>query len=529
MTILIFSVLIILVLCPEAAAQNIPPDYRAYLDALAAQTGGRYVDTLDLTEQVFRTNPVSPLNGKAAITAARAYLSLGQPRDAAVVLKAHTLPQPEGNTVLGESLEGAGDRVGAAAAWQKVYYEYPLSIEADQAESALLRLSGALGDQFPPVMPQAIFDRADKLRRAGQRARANRELLSAAPSFAGVDRELARVRGNTGDYAGLTALTLTHPEAKAERLYLIHATSRRNSQEARAEAAMRELDREFPKSRWTMEALTSWANHYLMRNNVSEYEPFYRACAERFASDYCAWKLTWAAWINRRPDARSRMQDYLARFPEGEKRSAALYFLGRYDEIVANFPMSWYAVLSRPKAKAAPLRQRRSDLFTPSPALKYRIARARLLEAANLPEWAEFELRFAGDEQPFAAAMELAEAAARRGAHDQALRYIKSMAKGYLSLAPEEAPERFWKLAFPLPYRSELEQASQTRGLDVYFVAGLIRQESEFNPRAVSSANAYGLTQVLPSTGRSLSRRIGVPTFRPSMLFDPEYNLRLGT
>jgi len=60
-------------------------------------------------------------------------------------------------------------------------------------------------------------------------------------------------------------------------------------------------------------------------------------------------------------------------------------------------------------------------------------------------------------------------------------------------------------------------------------VAALIRQESEFDPRAVSRANAYGLTQVLPSTGRQLSRRVGIARFSPSMLFQPEVNLKLGT
>jgi soluble lytic murein transglycosylase len=65
--------------------------------------------------------------------------------------------------------------------------------------------------------------------------------------------------------------------------------------------------------------------------------------------------------------------------------------------------------------------------------------------------------------------------------------------------------------------------------VDPYVVAGLIRQESEFNARVVSHANAYGLTQILPSTGRDLSRRVGMRAFTTAMLFDPAVNLRLGT
>jgi soluble lytic murein transglycosylase len=528
-TTLALSVPIILALCLNSAEPDIPADYKAYFDALSAYASGRYTEAVESTDKVFRHKPESPLTGKAAVTAARAWLAMGQGREAAAILQKHKVPQPEGGAVLGEALEAAGEPVSAAGAWQRVYYEHPLSDEAAQAEAALLRLASTLGERFPPVMPQVIFDRAEKLRRGGQGARAKAELLAAASSFAGPDRDIARVRANAGNYAALSALTVADADAEAERLYRLHASARSASQDARAEAALTRLEKAYPKSVWTMEALISWGNHHLLRNNVTEYEPRYAACAERFESDYCQWKAAWAAWINRRPDARSRLQAYVTKFPRGEKASAALYFLGRYSEVVSRFPMSWYAVLAREKGAAAPARGLRAEHFTPTPSLTQRIKRARTLESANLHEWAEFELRFAANEQPFVAAMELAEVAAGRGAHDQALRYIKGVAKGYLSLSLEEGPERFWRLAFPLPYRAELEENSRRRGLDPFLVAALIRQESEFNPRAVSAAKAYGLTQVLPSTARSIYRRVGAPEFHTSMLFDPEYNLRLGT
>lgn len=57
----------------------------------------------------------------------------------------------------------------------------------------------------------------------------------------------------------------------------------------------------------------------------------------------------------------------------------------------------------------------------------------------------------------------------------------------------------------------------------------MIRQESEFNAKVVSRAHAYGLTQVLPGTGREFSRRFDIRPFRPGMLFTPEINLNIGT
>jgi soluble lytic murein transglycosylase len=61
-------------------------------------------------------------------------------------------------------------------------------------------------------------------------------------------------------------------------------------------------------------------------------------------------------------------------------------------------------------------------------------------------------------------------------------------------------------------------------------VAGLIRQESVFNPRAASTANAYGLMQLLVPTGRVVAQRYGVD--RPvtvESLFEPRLNIQLGT
>ena len=116
-----------------------------------------------------------------------------------------------------------------------------------------------------------------------------------------------------------------------------------------------------------------------------------------------------------------------------------------------------------------------------------------------------------------------------RSADDQAIRYLKRYAPDYLYLPVESAPQEFWKLAFPLPYRADLERFSKENNLDMYLVAGLARQESEFNPKAVSVANARGLTQVLPSTGRELSKRLGIRQFSAARLFQPRMNLQLGT
>ena len=65
--------------------------------------------------------------------------------------------------------------------------------------------------------------------------------------------------------------------------------------------------------------------------------------------------------------------------------------------------------------------------------------------------------------------------------------------------------------------------------LDPFLVASLIRQESEFNPGSVSRANAIGLMQLLPGTGKLVARQASLKHYNASQLYTPTVNVELGT
>jgi soluble lytic murein transglycosylase len=102
--------------------------------------------------------------------------------------------------------------------------------------------------------------------------------------------------------------------------------------------------------------------------------------------------------------------------------------------------------------------------------------------------------------------------------------YPQHMAEG-----GEGLPAEVLQVIFPLTYWDSIRRNSAAHDLDPYVMAALIAQESTFDPGAHSSANAWGLMQIVPSTGRRLAPAIGIRRFRTPMLTNADTNIRLGT
>ena len=87
-----------------------------------------------------------------------------------------------------------------------------------------------------------------------------------------------------------------------------------------------------------------------------------------------------------------------------------------------------------------------------------------------------------------------------------------------------------WQYAFPLLYSHEIDSICKTKGnVEPDLMHALVREESYYDPRALSPAGAIGLTQLLPGTARSVATKLHVNFTSPNQLFDSSLNLELGT
>jgi soluble lytic murein transglycosylase len=90
------------------------------------------------------------------------------------------------------------------------------------------------------------------------------------------------------------------------------------------------------------------------------------------------------------------------------------------------------------------------------------------------------------------------------------------------------APRLLWRLRYPTYYADLVVAEAQANKIDPLLYFALIRQESSFNPWSTSSADARGLGQIIPATGREIALRLNVKGFSLDQLYLPYISVRFG-
>jgi len=357
------------------------------------------------------------------------------------------------------------------------------------------------------------------------------------------------------------ALPDTQDENGARRLYLLIELARSRDDLNEVKRIVAEMESNFPQSPWLAEALYSSGNLYMLRRDYATAIEYYRTLATQFTSSKHAATAHWrAGWLSYRQglndDAARLFDEQIRLYPGATETVSALYWRGRiyetqehmpdraaanYHTLLRVYPHYFYAQMARQRlatlGNAQPAAQPQLDSFQapPVPQLEEsfpvdspHLAKARLLANAGLNEYIAQEIAADPDSSSWSALAE-AQIYASYGENFRGLRLMKRALPSAGTATIQSIPLAYWRILFPEPYWQTIKAESAKNNLDPYLVAALIRQESEFNPSAISPANAYGLMQLLPAVGKSMAHQEGLEHFQTFQLFDPATNIRLGT
>ena len=551
--------------------------YAAYYAGFAQLRLNRGADALKSFRAVLDQKPVGYLAEAAQLGEAEVQEALDKPGDAVRIydrLLSGRLTNVEDVYMrLGRAARAARDNGKAADAFAHVFYEFPMSENAATAGAELSTLTG-----LQPLTPgsqryKVELGRAERLFGARQYTDARTSFQAIQKVASGDDRELIALRLAESDYftkktgaarAALQPLTQT-ASRRGEALFFYALASRDAGQTQTFLDLLARVRTEFPDQIWAEDALNNLGTYYLRTNDEEKADATFREMYERYPrgsyGERSAWKSGWTAYRTNDFAYTARVFERAASdFPRSDYRPAWLYWAGRAQEqlndattarqrytlAAADYANSYYGRLAMKRldaATASRLTSARSavqPMVADAPPPPANSATIRALLAAGLLTDALNELQYAqrvwGDSPSIQATVawtrqqqSRTESGMRRF---QLLRgAINTMRRAYpqfMAAGGEELPREVLTVIYPIAYWDLIRKHADANGLDPYFVAALVAQESTFVADVRSGANAYGLMQLLPSTARMYARRLGIP-YSTRVLTDPESNIRMGT
>ena len=565
----------------QAAGASGPLDvYAEYYVGLSELRLAHAAEAEKAFESVLARKPDGVLSVDAAIGRAETMELRGNHAGAADVYE--SLASKKGAALedvlprLARAALAAGDHKRAAEAWLRVYYELSLSEAAPSAADAL----NSLQDLIIKKDFKLDLGRAYVLFGAKRYAEARNAFQDLQPRVTGDDLEVVDLRIAECDYflkryaaarEGVQPY-LDKASRKAEAKFFYLSALRGLGDQDQAAQLTRALVNEFPDSSWSDEALANLATHYILTSQDDLAAETFREEYERFPTgphaERAAWKYGWWAYTTGKYAETIRVfEAAAASFPRSDYRPPWLYWSGRAHDklgqretsdarmhlVYADYMNSYYGRLAHRRlapdvstsaadgaspavgngAGTAVPASVQTPLQPPPPAsaVPPTAPLIRHLLSAGLLDDGLSELRFAqrawGTSPQIEATM--AWVYHQKGDLRRAISVMRRAYPQFLASGGEALPAEILQIIFPLTYWDSIKRSAATHDLDPYVVAALIAQESTFDAAAHSTANAWGLMQIVPSTGRRLAAALGMRRFSTPMLVNADTNIRLGT
>jgi soluble lytic murein transglycosylase len=541
-------------------------DYDDFLGAQANHQAGNETAAEVLLRGFATRYPDSIFNAQLPELEANVLLAQGNAAEAQQVLTAGASSAGRAGYQLaqGQVAAALGQSQQAEQIFKKLLLGHPLSSDAQTARAKLTAMGAestltvaelrSLGDAYYNA---THYEEADEQYRALMRKPG---LDAPTRNGFAVDAAACELKLKRLTTVQVEALADTPDEHGARRLYLLMELARNRNEAEEQQRIVSQMETSFPHSQWLAEALLSSGNMYMLKRDYPTAVKYYSYLATHFPESTNAAAAHWrAGWLSYRQglyaEAARLFDEQIKLYPTDKETVAAIYWRGRlfetqdhkpanavtnYRALVRAYQPYFYAQMARRRlstlgdaqAVAEPQMDRMQAPLVPVleesfPTDSLHLAKARLLANAGLNDYIAAEIAADPDSSSWSALAE-AQIYASYGETYRAMRALKK-ALPYAASAPiKSIPLAYWHILFPKAWWENIKAESEKNNLDPYLVASLIRQESEFNPSVVSYANAYGLMQLLPVTGKQMAKEEGIKNFQTFQLLDPEMNIRLG-
>ncbi len=557
-------------------------DYAFLLRARALEQSKRLTEARAAYEQLARDYPTSLRAREAVLRDGEILMQENQAAAVPVLLKKLTEANDAAALLLvAKAYEQSFDQTRALADYRRIYFRAPASTESNEAAGAITRLNSTLA----PATPEEAITRADKLyeaKRYFEATNAYAEAFARFPNTVTTQAQLRRgisaanAKRTTDAAAALNSVPSSAGETRAEALYYLAQAYANARQWDGVRGTLDELRRAFPQSSWTPRAYVSAGQIAQNAKNAVDANYFFRAAVDAYPGKaevaQAQFELAWASHQAKNYQESSRLlTEHLALYADKntDNRGRAGYWAARdseragklnearalYQAMQARYDANWYGYLAKQRLNVmsrngdassqansssdssinravANLQTVTSADETADASAVEPITKANQLTIIGFDDYALEELNAVSTAAPLSPRINLviARILRTRGDNVGALNVLKKSYPDYSQMKPEELTRDEWDVFYPLAYWDAITESARLRRLDPHQVAGLIRQETVFNPRAVSSARAYGLMQLLLDTAERTARKYGIEqTITPQTLFEPRLNIQLGT